>query len=109
VSSAGDTAIRAGDEALGLPWITERLPSLLRWEAEGLAAAQGDAPVHLGLYPRNILLTADDAFFVDSPHACLGAPLIDPIAVLTSASAGGIDLESVLHRHVPTAKADADR
>jgi hypothetical protein len=40
VSSAGDTAGRAGDEALGLPWITERLPSLLRWEAEGLAAAQ---------------------------------------------------------------------
>jgi thiamine kinase-like enzyme len=65
--------------------------------------------VHFDLYRRNILLTADDVFLVDWPHARLGAPLIDPIAILTSASAGGIDLESVLHRHVPTAKADADR
>jgi Phosphotransferase enzyme family len=61
------------------------------------------------LYPHNILLTADDVFFVDWPHARLGAPLSDLIAALTSASADGIDPEPVLHRHVPTAKADAAR
>jgi hypothetical protein len=64
---------------------------LVRLEAEGLAAARGDSLVHFDLYPHNILLTDRDVVFVDWPHARLGAPIIDLIAVLTSAAADGFD------------------
>jgi Phosphotransferase enzyme family len=90
-------------------WAADNLPSLVRWEHEGLVAAQGDTLVHFDLYPHNVLLTADRVVLVDWPHARLGAPVIDPIAALTSAAAEGIDPEPVLRRHFPGAGSEWTR
>jgi hypothetical protein len=77
-------------------WAADDMSRLVRLEAEGLAAARGDSLVHFDLYPHNILLTDRDVLFVDWPHARLGAPVIDLIAVLTSAAADGFDPERLI-------------
>ncbi len=80
-------------------WAAGQLPSLVKLENEGILAAQGEALVHFDLYPFNILLTAQQVFFVDWPHARLGAPIIDLVMLLSSAAADGLDPEPVLRRH----------
>lgn len=109
----GGWAELAGDEdALAdlrqrAPWAAERLASLVSLEADGLALAHGDALVHFDLYPHNILLTPERVFFVDWPHARLGAGIIDLVMLLSSAAADGIDPEPILRRQVPPALAPA--
>jgi hypothetical protein len=53
--------------------------------------------VHFDLYRHNILLTAGQVFFVDWPHARLGAPFLDLVILFSSAAAAGIDPEPILH------------
>lgn len=87
-------------------WVADQLPHLEALEQEGLSTAQGDTLVHFDLYPHNILLTADRVLFVDWPHARLGAPFLDLVMLLSSASADGIDPDPILHHHPLTARVD---
>lgn len=87
-------------------WAAANLGRLVELEAEGLAAAHGDALVHFDLYPHNILLTPDRVYFVDWPHARFGAPVIDLVMVLSSAAAVGVRPEPVLRGPVAVAGLD---
>lgn len=68
----------------GLPTARESLAGQLPEDA--LALVGGDSLVHLDLRADNLLLTpADDpdrAVLVDWPHACVGAPWLDLLALL---------------------------
>jgi hypothetical protein len=93
-------------------WASQHLARLTGIEQDGLRAAQGDSLVHFDLYPHNVLVTGDRVVFVDWPHARLGAPVIDLIALLTSVAANGVDPEPYLRPalpvlHCPPASADA--
>ncbi|MBQ1052746.1 phosphotransferase [Micromonospora sp. C51] len=72
-----------------------------RDRAARAARGTGDSLVHCDLYPHNILLSGDRVMFVDWPHARLGAPVIDLIALLTGMAADGIDSEPYLHAALP--------
>jgi Phosphotransferase enzyme family len=79
-----------------LDWAADHLPFLIELEREGLAAAQGQALTHFDLYPHNIVLTGGQAFFVDWPYARLGAPFIDLLTVLSTASGPRIDQDAIV-------------
>jgi Ser/Thr protein kinase RdoA (MazF antagonist) len=85
------------------PWAADNLAFLAALEEEGLAAACGPSLVHFDLFPHNILLTPGQVFFVDWPHARLGAPFVDLVLVLASAAADGIDPDPILRRQALTA------
>jgi Phosphotransferase enzyme family len=87
------------------PWAAARLPLLTELEATGLEAARGQALVHFDMYAHNILLTAERVAFVDWPHARLGAPFVDSVLLLASASAD-LDPEPLLAASPLTAHAD---
>jgi hypothetical protein len=76
-------------------WAADHLTELIRWESDGLVAAQGSSIVHCDVYPHNVLLTADQVFFVDWPHARRAAPIVDLVTVLSSAAADGLDPEPI--------------
>jgi Ser/Thr protein kinase RdoA (MazF antagonist) len=80
-------------------WAADNLSYLVELETDGLIAAQGSSLVHFDLYPHNILVTTDRVVFVDWPHACLGAPIVDLVTLLSSAAAEGIDPESYLRTY----------
>lgn len=80
-------------------WAADRIPELIRLERDGITAAQGDSLVHFGLAPHNIVLTPDRVVFVDWPGARLGAAVIDPIMILSSARSDQIDRASILRNH----------
>ncbi|WP_204003637.1 phosphotransferase [Micromonospora lutea] len=82
-------------------WASHHLEQLTAIEQQGLQAAQGDSLVHCDLYPHNVLLSGDRVTFVDWPHARLGTPVIDLIALLTGMAADGIDPEPHLHTALP--------
>ncbi|MEV2240355.1 phosphotransferase [Micromonospora sp. NPDC049891] len=77
-------------------WAPHPLGRLTALEREGLRAAQGDSLVHCDLYPHNVLVGDDRVVFVDWPHARLGAPVIDLVALLTGVAADGVDPEPYL-------------
>ena len=79
------------------PWLGERLPDLVSLEAGWRDAVRGDALVHLDVRSDNVLLTAGGAVLVDWPHACIGAPGLDLLAMLPSvALEGGGEPEEML-------------
>ncbi|MFV2104826.1 phosphotransferase [Micromonospora sp. LOL_024] len=82
-------------------WASRHLERLTAIEQQGLHAAQGDSLVHCDRYPHNVLLSGDRVIFVDWPHARLGAPVTDLIALLTGVAADGIDPEPYLHAALP--------
>jgi hypothetical protein len=99
----GGWALLAGNQALASrlaahsSWAAAELDVLAELEDAGLAVARdGDSLVHFDALPHDTLLTADHTLFVDWPHARLGAPCIDLLMVLASASADGIDAEPFL-------------
>ncbi len=90
----GGWAELAGDRtALGrLPGVSVRaaghLAELIALERAGLAAAHGTSLVHFDVLPHNILCAGQQVWFVDWPHARLGAPFIDLLMLLASAGCG---------------------
>jgi len=91
------------------PWAADHLPRLARLDRAGIAAARGDSLAHCDFYPHNVLLTADGVAVVDWPHARAASPLVDLVALLSSAAADGLDPESVLaSRAVPGTRDDLD-
>ncbi|WP_084961793.1 aminoglycoside phosphotransferase family protein [Thermoactinospora rubra] len=73
------------EDTTGLdPWALANLERLAELEAGWAEAAKGDTLLHADVRADNILLTEEGVFFVDWPHACLGAPWVDLLALLPS-------------------------
>jgi aminoglycoside phosphotransferase (APT) family kinase protein len=66
------------------PWAQSRLDLLAKLEAEWAEASSGSTLLHADVRADNILLTPERVFFVDWPHACVGAPWIDLLSLLPS-------------------------
>lgn len=90
-------------------WSQRHLDELVERERAVAGAVTGETLLHLDLRADNILLAADRVYFVDWPHARVGASWLDAIAFAPSvAMQGGPEPEAVL-RSWPTAdQADAD-
>jgi hypothetical protein len=81
-------------------WVRENLDLLVELEESSEAAATGDTLVHFDLRADNIVLTRRDVFFVDWPHARVGAPWLDLAYFLPSvAMQGGPPPDDVFWRH----------
>jgi hypothetical protein len=68
----------------------------------------GRALLHGDLYPFNVMLDEDHVWFVDWPHAWIGAPYCDVLTLLSTASLGGIDPQPIADTHPLTRRLDAD-
>lgn len=64
----------------GLPTARESLAGQLPERA--LDLLDGDSLVHLDLRADNVLVSADRAYLIDWPHACVGPPWLDLLALL---------------------------
>jgi hypothetical protein len=65
-------------------WVHDNLDLLVALEASAETAAAGDTLAHFDLRADNIVLTRRDVFFVDWPHARVGAPWLDLVYFLPS-------------------------
>jgi hypothetical protein len=84
------------------PWSARHLDRLAELEAEAVAAVEGDSLLHFDLRADNLLLTAERVWFVDWPHAAIGAPWVDAIAFAPSVTMqGGPPPEQILRRAAP--------
>jgi aminoglycoside phosphotransferase (APT) family kinase protein len=92
---AGDRAALGRLAGVSVP-AARHLAELLALERAGLAAAHGTSLVHFDVLPHNILCAGHQVWFVDWPHARLGAPFIDLLMLLGSAGSDGIDLDDLL-------------
>lgn len=95
-------AVAAGPEVLDRldPWSQRHLEQLLNLESLAPAAVEGNTLLHTDIRADNILLTDDRVWFVDWPHAAIGAAWVDSILFAPSvAMQGGASPEFVLTRH----------
>ncbi len=98
-----------GDPPAGVDdWSLRHLDELVALEAEVVDAVVGDTLVHFDIRADNILVTDDGrVYFVDWPHAHVGAAWVDAVAFAPSvAMQGGPDPEHVLARWPGASDAD---
>src|SRR5262249_50391011 len=80
---------------------------LAELEARAPDAVAGDTLLHFDLRADNILLGADYVWFVDWPHACVGAAWLDMVTFAPSIRMqGGPPPEDVIERHPAYRAAD---
>ncbi len=78
------------EQAGGLgEWAAAHLDRLVSWERAAPAAAAGPNLVHGDLRADNIILDAEHLWFVDWPHAGVGAPWLDLAGMLPSVAMQG--------------------
>ncbi|MEX1021469.1 MAG: aminoglycoside phosphotransferase family protein [Litorilinea sp.] len=70
-------------------WSARHLNQLADLETHAPAAAAGHTLLHFDLRADNVLLTADRVWFVDWPHAALGAAWIDVMLMAPSVTMQG--------------------
>lgn len=70
-------------------WLAENLDRLVAWEEAAPAALDGDRLVHGDMRGDNVLLDGDTLWFVDWPHAAVGAPWFDLVSMLPSVAMQG--------------------
>ena len=81
-------------------WVQDNIDLLSELEASSETAAAGDTLAHCDLRADNIVLNRRDVFFVDWPHARIGAPWLDLAYFLPSvAMQGGPLPDEVFWRH----------
>jgi Phosphotransferase enzyme family len=71
------------------PWALGHLDELVRLETGSAEACAGASLLHFDLRADNILLTHGDVYFVDWPHARVGAPWADLAYFLPSVAMQG--------------------
>jgi aminoglycoside phosphotransferase (APT) family kinase protein len=108
------SAERGGEPAAGATvetWgIADLLDDLVELESRWEEAARGETLLHLDLRADNILLTEERVYFVDWPHASIGAPWVDLLGLLPSvAMQGGPPPWEVFERHPLGRSAPPDR
>ncbi|WP_158605686.1 phosphotransferase family protein [Amycolatopsis panacis] len=69
-------------------WDKAHLPELLEWERRGIEAVNGNSLVHGDMHPLNILVS-DRARVVDWAWSSVGAPWLDPAALVLRLIADG--------------------
>lgn len=70
-------------------WAGARLDQLCAWELAAPLAAAGENLVHGDLRADNVMLDTDHVWLVDWPHAGVGAPWLDLVAMLPSVAMQG--------------------
>jgi aminoglycoside phosphotransferase (APT) family kinase protein len=91
------------------PWAAARLETLIALEERSPAAVAGDTLLHFDVRADNVLLTDEQVWFVDWPHACVGAAWLDAVLLAPSVTMqGGPPPEEVLAHHPAAAAADAE-
>jgi hypothetical protein len=89
------------------PWSIRHLEKLAQIEADVKAAADGNTLLNLDVRADNILLTPDRVWFVDWPHARLGAAWIEVLCFAPSVHMqGGPPPEEVIVQHPACRAAD---
>ncbi|MFC7386743.1 aminoglycoside phosphotransferase family protein [Sphaerisporangium rhizosphaerae] len=89
------------------PWVAAHLDDLAELESRWPAATEGDSLVHGDIRADNLLLTDDEVFVVDWPHAFLGPRWFDVVAMLPSVRMqGGPPPEEVIAGHRVAREAD---
>jgi hypothetical protein len=90
-------------------WSLRHLQALAELEARAPAAVSGDTLLHFDLRADNVLLGAEHVWFVDWPHACVGAAWFDVVSFVPSVTMqGGPAPEAVFARYPAGRLADAD-
>jgi len=88
-------------------WARRHLDDLIELETAAPAAVDGDTLLHFDLRADNLLLTADRVWFVDWPHACVGADWVDTLCFAPSVTMqGGPTPAEILARHPASHRAD---
>lgn len=111
-------ALEVGDRPSGLasygPWVETHIGHLADLESGWALGADSDSLLHGDLRLDNMILTADRAYFVDWPEACIGSSWVDLVLMLPSMAMlnGGPDPEAVVTSHpltrgVPKTQLDA--
>jgi aminoglycoside phosphotransferase (APT) family kinase protein len=71
------------------PWSLRYLDALIDLEAQAPAAVAGDTLLHFDVRADNVLLTPEHVWFVDWPHACIGAAWVDVVCFAPSVTMQG--------------------
>lgn len=71
------------------PWSRRHLDQLAELESCWAARASGTTMLHTDVRADNLLLAGGRVFFVDWPHACQGAPLVDAVFLAPSVAMQG--------------------
>lgn len=80
-------------------WTIRNAVNLARFEADAPWLCGGDTLLHFDTRADNVLLTDDRVYFVDWPHAHLGAPWVNLVGFAPSIRMqGGPDPEEILMR-----------
>jgi aminoglycoside phosphotransferase (APT) family kinase protein len=88
-------------------WSRAHLEALADLEASAPAAVSGETLLHFDVRADNILLEADNVWFFDWPHACVGAAWLDVVGFAPSvAMQGGPKPEEVFARYSGARTAD---
>jgi hypothetical protein len=90
------------------PWSRRHLDALIELETAALTAVAGHTLLHLDIRADNLLLTPEQVWFLDWPHACVGAAWLDVLYFLPSVTMqGGPPPEQVMDRHPACRAADS--
>jgi hypothetical protein len=90
-------------------WTLRHLIDLAKLEGQAPDAARGTTLLHFDTRADNLLLTPDQVYFVDWPHARLGQAWVDVVLMAPSVNMqGGPDPEELLMRHPAGRAADPD-
>lgn len=85
------------------------LARLVQLEALAPEAVAGETLLHCDVRADNLLLTEDTVYFIDWPHARVGAPWVDLIGLIPSMMMqGGPDPDAVLRLHPAAREADPE-
>jgi aminoglycoside phosphotransferase (APT) family kinase protein len=87
-------------------WSRRHLDALVALEAQAPDAVQGETLLHFDVRADNVLLSPEQVWFVDWPHACVGAAWVDCLLFAPSVTMqGGPPPEQILARHRAAAAA----
>jgi hypothetical protein len=82
-------------------WSAEHLDYLAALEANAPSAVAGDTLLHLDIRADNLLLAAKRVWFLDWPHACVGAGWLDLVLFAPSVAMQGGPSPEVLVEQYP--------
>lgn len=91
-------------------WSRRNLERLVALEDQAAQAVAGDTLIHGDVRADNLLLSAEKVWFLDWPHACLGAPWLDVAFFAPSiAMQGGPDGEWIVAHSRTLQAADPEK
>ena len=90
-------------------WSLRNIETLIAIEETAPLAVSGDTLLHFDIRADNILLTTEQVWFVDWPHACIGPSWLDIVAFAPSVTMqGGPPPEVVTSKHFAYRTAGSD-